>query len=196
MYDGCVLVWSCSLSLSHKENVIGLPDGFGYNEKANKISAVNLHWHHWKFQDQCRLWHIDMKISSHTHKGVHMHTQMQYQQDPKSYSSQATAPNPPIIAVCSKPPALLFIQTERKNIFVCTLVIINIHHLPEHLIAWCDYLFPAEIKRLQGKDREAMLQLSNWHCSSSASTQKEPQKTEKPCVPVDNVTLFCNAGHL
>lgn len=81
---------------------------------------------------------------------------------------------------------------------------ISTHHLRRH--AWTAFFctmwpFPAEIKRhtdtqLQGKDREAMLQLSNWHCSSSASTQKEPHKTEKPCVPVDNVTLFSNAGSL
>lgn len=63
--------------------------------------------------------------------------------------------------------------------------------------------FPAEIKRrahthtlFQSRDRVAMLQLSNWHCSASASTQKEPHKTEKPCVSVDNVILSCNVGNL
>lgn len=49
---------------------------------------------------------------------------------------------------------------------------------------------------LQGRDREAMLQLSDWHRSSSASTQKEPQKTEKPCVPGDNVILSYTAGNI
>lgn len=120
---------------------------------------------------------------------------MLHQQDTKRCSFQATAPNPNDSHQhrhSFKEHLLLCTNIETNVIKAITETGFSMHNVSNFQQKQRGaHAQPDTDTLLQGKDREAMLlQLSNWHCSSSASTQKEPHRAEKACVLEDAVILF------